>query len=287
MSNPIHLSAIPNERMRPFLIAWSMIILASAFSTVAACAQQNSGGVHDPKANVGRPVEVDTGGLPRTTERASERRAMVRNQIEARGVRDESVLRAMGNVPRHWFVPENMQRPAYADRPLPIGEGQTISQPYIVAFMTQALGLTPESKVLEVGTGSGYQAAVLAEITSHVYTIEIVKPLAKRAAASFEQHGYTAIETKIGDGYAGWPEHAPFDAVIVTCAPGHIPPKLFEQLKPGGRMCIPVGAQGWGQSLQLITKSPEGKMIVKRLMPVRFVPMTGEARNNDAGDRGR
>jgi protein-L-isoaspartate(D-aspartate) O-methyltransferase len=203
---------------------------------------------------------------------------MVQRQIAARGVRDSAILDAVRQVPRHWFIPGSMQRVAYADRPLPIGKGQTISQPYIVAFMTEALGLGRDSRVLEVGTGSGYQAAVLAEITPHVYTIEIVEPLAKRAIEYFKRYGYTTVKARIGDGYAGWPEHAPFDAVIVTCAPDHIPPKLIEQLKEGGKLCIPVGTEGGIQSLRLVTKSSEGKLTTADLMPVRFVPMTGEAR---------
>jgi len=211
-------------------------------------------------------------------ERAVEREHMVKTQIEARGITDRGVLEAMRNVPRHWFVPKYVAPYVYEDGARMIGYDQTISQPYIVAFMTEALKLTPESKVLEIGTGSGYQAAVLSEITPHVYTIEIVEPLARRAMKTFERRGYDTIKTKIGDGYAGWPAHAPFDAIIVTCAPGHIPHKLFEQLEVGGRMCIPVGEQHVVQKLLLITKRPDGTMDTEDLMPVRFVPMTGEAR---------
>ncbi|MCH8966794.1 MAG: protein-L-isoaspartate(D-aspartate) O-methyltransferase [Planctomycetes bacterium] len=209
---------------------------------------------------------------------------MVQRQIVARGVRDAAVLDAMKSVPRHWFIPRWSQPSAYSDRPLSIGEGQTISQPYIVALMTEALDLTRESKVLEIGTGSGYQAAVLAEITPHVFTIEIVEPLARRAIKCFSEHGYTTIKTRIGDGYAGWPEHAPFDVVIVTCAPDHIPPKLIEQLKPGGRLCIPVGDERGVQSLRLVTKSADGELKTTDLLPVRFVPMTGDARNKSRED---
>ncbi len=209
---------------------------------------------------------------------------MVEQTIAARGVSDPLVLEAMRNVPRHWFVPRSQQRFAYDDRALPIGEGQTISQPYIVALMTEALKLTPQSKVLEIGTGSGYQAAVLAEITPHVYTIEIVEPLARRAKRAFQRYGYDTIHTRIGDGYAGWPEHAPFDAVIVTCAPDHIPPKLVEQLKPGGRMCIPVGGELGIQRLILAVKRPDGTLTQKELLPVRFVPMTGQAQKPKRGN---
>jgi protein-L-isoaspartate(D-aspartate) O-methyltransferase len=202
---------------------------------------------------------------------------MVRRQLTPRGIADPAVIQAMRNVPRHWFVRERDRSQAYQDHPLPIGEGQTISQPYIVAFMTQALRLHMDSKVLEIGTGSGYQAAVLAEITPNVYTIEIVEPLGRRAAEIFNRHGYGAIKTKIGDGYAGWPEAAPFDAIIVTCAPDHIPPKLIEQLKPGGRICIPVGPRGTVQKLVLALKQPDGSIRRTNLLPVAFVPMIGKA----------
>lgn len=213
---------------------------------------------------------------PRTLERAAERRRMAVDQIEARGVRDPAVVAAMRNVPRHWFVPVRLHRLAYADRALPIGEGQTISQPYIVALMTEVLRLTPQSKVLEIGTGSGYQAAVLSEITPHVFTIEIVEPLARRAITTFQERGYKTINLRIGDGHRGWPEHAPFDAIIVTCAPEHIPRKLIEQLKQGGRICIPVGTQGRVQELIVATKRADGSLERESLIPVRFVPMTGD-----------
>ena len=210
---------------------------------------------------------------------------MVADQIVARDVNDEAVLDALRNVPRHWFVPDNVRWAAYADRPLPIGDDQTISQPYLVAFMTEVLALTTESKVLEIGTGSGYQAAVFAEITPHVYTIEIVEPLARRAMETFKRHGYEGIHIKTGDGYAGWPEHAPFDAIMVTCAPNHVPRELFEQLKPGGRMCIPVGAQHAVQSLKRITKTQDGRMVTTTVLPVRFVPMTGKAQDSQGDDK--
>jgi len=202
---------------------------------------------------------------------------MVRRQIEARGVKDPNVLEAMRNVPRHWFVPDRVQPAAYVDRPLPIGEGQTISQPYIVALMTEALRVTPGAKILEVGTGSGYQAAVLSELTPHVFTIEIVVPLARRAMAAFEKHGYETIDARVGDGYGGWPKHAPFDGIIVTCAPDHIPPRLIEQLKPGGRIVIPVGARFGVQELVVVTRNEDGSLQRDSLIPVRFVPMTGDA----------
>ncbi len=221
---------------------------------------------------------------PRSDERKPERRVMVDRQLAARDISDKTVLDAMMNVPRHWFVPAEVQSYAYADRPLPIAEEQTISQPYIVAFMTQALKLDRHSKVLEVGTGSGYQAAVLAEITPHVYSIEIVEPLGRSAKATFEKHGYGTIKVRIGDGYAGWKEHAPFDAIIVTCAPQRIPPALIEQLKVGGRICIPVGSQMGGQWLRLVTKTADGKLDASDLLPVRFVPMTGNAQEKAPKD---
>jgi protein-L-isoaspartate(D-aspartate) O-methyltransferase len=196
---------------------------------------------------------------------------MVNEQIIARGVRAESVIKAMQKVERHLFVPEQYRNFAYSDRPLPIGEGQTISQPYIVALMTELLDLKKSDKVLEIGTGSGYQAAILAEICDSVYTIEIIPSLGKQAQALLRELGYHNIHCKIGDGYLGWPEHAPYDGIIVTCAPSKIPQPLKEQLAEGGRMVIPVGAT-YTQELVLVTKT-KGKLIQKSVIPVRFVPM--------------
>lgn len=210
---------------------------------------------------------------PDTTQGA-QRRAMVESQIAARGVKSTSVLDAVRTVPRHRFVPDKYAYQAYADCPLPIGEGQTISQPYIVALMTDLLGCGPEDTVLEIGTGSGYQAAVLAELVAHVYSIEIVEVLAERADSTLKELGYKNISVKAGDGYRGWPEHAPFDAVIVTAAPDHIPQPLIDQLKEGGRLVIPVGSQ-W-QDLLVVTKTAKGTE-TRSVTPVRFVPMTGEA----------
>lgn len=200
---------------------------------------------------------------------------MVYKLTDYYGIAETSVIGAMLAVPRHLFVPEREQLYAYADYPLRIGYGQTISQPFIVAYMTEILQLTPDAKVLEIGTGSGYQAAVLAEITPHVYTIEIVEPLGEAVKERFESLGYTSVNTKIGDGYYGWEEAAPFDAIIVTAAAGHIPPPLIDQLKAGGRIVIPVGPPGWTQMLILVTKGEDGSVRTKQLMPVRFVPMTG------------
>lgn len=203
------------------------------------------------------------------------RQQMVDYQIVKRGVQNSQVLNAMRKVPRHEFVPKNFIKNAYDDNPLPIGEGQTISQPYIVAFMTEQLQLTQEDTVLEIGTGSGYQAAILAEIASQVYSIEIIEPLSKRADEILKKLGYENVQIRCGDGYKGWPEKAPFDAIIVTAAPDHIPQPLIDQLKNEGRMIIPVGE--YYQELVLISKNNEGLISKTNVLPVRFVPMTGEA----------
>ena len=202
---------------------------------------------------------------------------MVRQQLAGRGIRDPRVLAAMTDVPRHWFVPDRLASHAYDDSPLPIGFDQTISQPYIVALMTELIELRPGEKVLEIGTGSGYQAAVLSELTPHVFTIEIVEPLARRTIALLEQKGYRTIRVRIGDGFRGWPEEAPFDAIMVTCGAPRPPPALLEQLRRGGRMCIPVDQAGLGQELVLIRKAADGSLHETSVLPVAFVPMTGEA----------
>ncbi len=208
----------------------------------------------------------------------AERRAhMMERDIEGRGIRDPRVLRAMQTVPRHDFVPESQREQAYADRPLPIEHGQTISQPYIVALMTELARVGPDSVVLEVGTGSGYQAAVLAEIVREVYSIEIIPELAESAGARLRRLGYGRVQVKAGDGYLGWPEHAPFDAILVTAAPEKIPEPLIEQLKPGGRLVIPVGPVHAVQDLKVIQKNTNGSMAEESVIPVRFVPMTGQA----------
>lgn len=201
------------------------------------------------------------------------REQMVESQIKARGIKDPRVLSAMLKVERHLFVPKEYQSLAYNDQPLPIGEGQTISQPYIVALMTELLELKGEEKVLEVGTGSGYQAAILAELAKEVYTIEIIETLANSAKKLLTELGYKNIFVKTGDGYLGWPEASPFDAIIVTCAPDHIPKPLLDQLKEGGRLVIPVGT--YSQELKKITKH-HGLFETKDILPVIFVPMTGE-----------
>ena len=202
------------------------------------------------------------------------RQEMVENQIVSRNVRDPLVLKAMQKVKRHRYVPKTYRPYAYSDEPLPIGHGQTISQPYIVAYMTEALQLKGNETVLEIGTGSGYQAAVLAEIVKEVYTIEIVKPLYEEAENRLIAEGYKNVHCRCSDGYQGWPEKAPFDAIIVTAAPPEIPKPLVQQLKDGGKMVLPVGENF--QELVLITKKG-GKVYRQDLIPVRFVPMTGEA----------
>ncbi len=218
------------------------------------------------------PAACDAGSDPY----ASARHRMIEHDLKDRDIVDPVVLKAIERVPRHMFVDENLRGQAYNDHPLPIGEGQTISQPYIVAFMTQHLKLKKSDRVLEIGTGSGYQAAVLAEIAEHVYTIEIVAPLAKKSAKLLKSLGYDNITVKTGDGFFGWKEQAPFDAIILTAAPDKIPQPLIDQLAEGGRLIAPVGTAFWTQSLVLGTKQG-GEFKIKNILPVRFVPMTGEA----------
>ena len=201
------------------------------------------------------------------------REAMVKTQIESRGVKDKDVLSVMRDVPRHLFIDESLWPKAYSDGPLPIGHGQTISQPYIVAFMTELLHPDTHHMVLEIGTGSGYQAAVLANLVHHVYTIEIVPELGRDAKAALKRLGYDNISVRVGDGYKGWPEEEPFDRIIVTAAPEKVPEALIDQLKPGGRMVLPVGPRWWGQDLLVIEKDERGKVVRKNTIPVRFVPM--------------
>jgi protein-L-isoaspartate(D-aspartate) O-methyltransferase len=215
----------------------------------------------------------DGGTQPSWTE---QRQEMVDRQLRGRNIKDAAVLAAMGRAPRHEFVPDAIRAHAYADHALPIGHGQTISQPYIVAFMTEAISARPKSRVLEIGTGSGYQAAVLSEIGCEVYTIELVPELAKQAEKDLNRLGYKNVHVKAGDGYKGWAEAAPFDAVLVTCGADHVPRPLFDQLKPGGKMIIPVGKTSRTQYLRLITKTADGKQQSRDLLPVRFVPLRRE-----------
>lgn len=208
----------------------------------------------------------------------AKRMDMVERQIRGRGIRDARVLAAMEKVPRHLLVDRSLRPGAYSDHPLPIGEGQTISQPYVVALMTEELRLSPTDRVLEIGAGSGYQAAILAEIVKEVFTIEIRKGLAERAAERLKDLGYRNIRVKYADGYFGWQEHAPFDAIIITAAVNHIPPPLLKQLKEGGRLILPLGSTVFYQTLTLVTKKKGGDLSVEQKGEVAFVPMTGEAR---------
>jgi protein-L-isoaspartate(D-aspartate) O-methyltransferase len=232
----------------------SLFTVAAAVLALAACA---------PRAATS----------PDTFVRARE--AMVAEQIVARGVRDTATLRALRKVPRHLFVPSPYSDEAYADHPLPIGHGHTISQPYIVAFMTEALDIAPDHRVLEIGTGSGYQAAVLATLAREVYTMEIVPPLAERASATLTDLGYRNVHVRTGNGYLGWPDNAPYDRIIVTAAPDEVPPALIDQLKIGGLIAIPVGAVS--QQLQILRRTSKGLELIDTL-PVLFVPMTGKPR---------
>ncbi len=209
---------------------------------------------------------------------AAQRQRMVEQQLKPRGIKDGRLLAAMTKVPREEFVPVNARADAYQDRPLPIGYEQTISQPYLVAFMTEQLRPQQSDRVLEIGSGSGYQAAILAELVANVYTVEIVEPLAKTAEATLRRLGYTNVHMRVGDGYKGWPEEAPFDAIIVTCAPDKVPQPLIDQLKDGGRMVIPVGER-FAQQLYLLEKK-NGQLKQSATLPVRFVPMLREEKRD-------
>jgi len=258
------------------------IALFLALFSVTQCSRGARPGETGKQLVVLSREDTIPGTHPAFHERVEERERLVKEGIENypyQPVRDERVLEAMRRVPRHAFVPEEYQRQAYQNSPLVIGYNQTISQPFIVAHMTQLLELEPDHKVLEIGTGSGYQAAVLAELCNEVYTIEIIPPLGNRAAELLRELGYENVRVRIGDGYEGWPEHAPFDRIIVTCAPDDIPRPLVEQLKPGGRIVIPVGEVYRTQYLVVVTKDLDGRIRQHRQYPVRFVPMTGKASN--------
>jgi protein-L-isoaspartate(D-aspartate) O-methyltransferase len=244
----------------------AMVVLMMAASFAGCCRCCNAG---EPGEKVEQKLE------PRLREQ------MVERQIAWRGVRDPRVLEAMRKVPRELFVPENLRKYAFDDGPLPIGEGQTISQPYIVALMTEQLDLAPGAKVLEIGTGSGYGAAVLAEIAAQVYTIEIIPELAERSKKLLNGLGYRNIHFRTGDGYSGWPEEAPFDGIVVTAAPPEVPRPLKEQLKTGARLVIPIG-EGF-QVMQTIRREADGRTVLLDSIPVRFVPMTGEAQRHHPG----
>lgn len=223
--------------------------------------------------------------LADASDRHAGQRARLMRQIATMAAQDQAdtgrpsisprVMEALARVPRHNFVPTELEAHAYENRPLPIGYGQTISQPYVVALMTELLEVKAGDKILEIGTGSGYQAAVLAELTDAVFSMEIIEPLAQRAAATLQNQGYGKVRVKAGDGYYGWPEHAPFDAIVVTAAAGHVPPPLIQQLKPGGRMVIPVGSAFMTQQLMLVEKDGQGRVLTREILPVSFVPLTG------------
>jgi protein-L-isoaspartate(D-aspartate) O-methyltransferase len=236
---------------------------AGAFAALLAAAFPQTVASQDPFATQRAQLLAEIAGMARATARETSRPAF-----------SPQVMAAIGKVPRHRLVPPDQVPYAYENRPLPIGHGQTISQPYIVALMTDLLDPRPTDVVLEVGTGSGYQAAVLAELVAKVYTIEILEPIGKRAAADLAALGYRNVVTRIGDGYNGWPEAAPFDGILVTAAAPDVPKPLLEQLKPGGRLVIPVGGQWQVQDLQVIEKKPDGATVTRRTIPVRFVPLT-------------
>ena len=243
------------------LSAFCLALLLSLALAGPALAEPES-----PRPDCAQPVASQA-------QRQDERSRMVQEQIKARGIQDPRVLAAMAKVPRHCFVPPDKRKWAYADHPLPIGSGQTISQPYVVALMSQALQLSPGDKVLEIGTGSGYQAAILAELADQVYSIEIVPELGKHAAKALGDLGYGQVHLRIGDGYKGWYEAAPFDAIILTAAPETIPQALLDQLDRGGRMILPLGPSGGSQELLLLRKDNQGRISRESLGLVRFVPM--------------
>ena len=236
---------------------------AGAFAALLAVAFPQTVASQDPFATQRAQLLAEIAGMARATARETSRPAF-----------SPQVMAAIGKVPRHRLVPPDQVPYAYENRPLPIGHGQTISQPYIVALMTDLLDPRPTDVVLEIGTGSGYQAAVLAELVAKVYTIEILEPIGKRAAADLAALGYRNVVTRIGDGYNGWPEVAPFDGILVTAAAPYVPKPLLDQLKPGGRLVIPVGGQWQVQDLQVIEKKPDGTTLTRRTIPVRFVPLT-------------
>ena len=257
-----------------------VVLIFVAVAAIGLCSVKAGEGDQPPPQTADKPRPGRDRPVPAASrEFISERHDMVTKTIERprdgrTPVTDPATVTAIRAVPRHVFVPESSRRLAYADSPLPIGHGQTISQPYIVALMTELLELTQDSKVLEIGTGSGYQAAVLAHMTGHVYTIEIIKPLADRAKRVLQEQGYKEVHCRSADGYFGWKAQAPFDAIIVTCAAGHLPPPLWEQLTPGGRIVIPIGGPYEVQRLIVITKTKEGKRKSKTVTSVRFVPLT-------------
>jgi protein-L-isoaspartate(D-aspartate) O-methyltransferase len=280
----------PDHARLPSGSALLLLLVAAIGMVVSGCPTSESRGGKASSRQTDQNREMPEEGKrvkrehPAFYEQVEQRTEMVKRQIESRQINDPNVLHAMRTVPRHAFVPVGQRPHAYADQPLPIGQGQTISQPYIVAFMTEALRLRPESVLLEIGTGSGYQAAVAAEIAKEVYSIEIVEPLARSASQLLSDLGYTNVHVRAGDGYYGWPEKGPFDAIIGTAAAGHIPPPLIEQLKNGGRMILPVAGDLGFQYLILLTKDEQGELHQEKLMPVLFVPMTGDIERAERSD---
>jgi protein-L-isoaspartate(D-aspartate) O-methyltransferase len=259
--------------------AVAAVLLAAALVAAALVGRPAAGGLPvgapGSTAAAGERAGGDGASADDSDRWAAARARMVEDQIRARGVTDARVLAAMREVPRHRFVPESERGLAYSDQPLPIGWGQTISQPYIVALMCSLLDLAPGDRVLEIGTGSGYHAAVLSQLAGEVYSIEIVEPLGRRAGETLAALGYDNVRVRVGDGYEGWPEHAPFDAVVLTAAPPEVPGPLLEQLAVGGRLVVPVGG-AWEQELQVITRTADDYR-TEHVAPVRFVPMTGKA----------
>ena len=250
----------PNSNRR-WLTSLGTLLAITVINALGPCSAAANERFRDSRENMIRLIEADV----RETSFYLKKSAL-----------DPRVLNAMARVPRHEFVPSDLIDLAYKNRPLPIGHGQTISQPYIVAIMTDLLNIEPGHRVLEIGTGSGYQAAVLAELNTRVWSIEIIKALGQQAQIRLQRLGYDNIELRLGDGYYGWPEQAPFDVIIVTAAANHIPPPLLKQLKPGGKMIIPVGSRFFTQELILITRSDNDEFITRQVLPVRFVPLTGE-----------
>ena len=240
-----------------------LAVLAGALIPATADMQAQAADLYEPQR---KRMAEEIAALVRETRSETGRMAL-----------SERVMAAMAKVPRHEFVPEGERQYAYANRPLPIGLAQTISQPYIVALMTDLMEVKPGDRVLEIGTGSGYQAAVLSELAGTVYTVEIVEPLAREAQERLKRLGYGNVTARTGDGYQGWPEHAPFDSIMVTAAPREVPQPLIDQLRPGGRLVVPVGGQAIGQSLLLIEKRPDGKISRRNVLAVRFVPLTDKS----------
>jgi protein-L-isoaspartate(D-aspartate) O-methyltransferase len=271
----------PDQRQEPRLAARHWVALGLALGVLVGAGLWLVLGKPLPLPPDGAlpAIAPDEAGLAH--EWARQRKWMVDRQLAQRDIQSERVLAAMNRVPRHLFVPTEMRHAAYDDRPLPIGHEQTISQPYIVALMTQAADPQPQHRVLEVGTGSGYQTAVLADLTAEVYTIELVPELAAEAQARLHRLGYRNVKARQGDGYLGWPDAAPFDSILVTCGADHVPEPLFDQLKPGGRMVIPVGDSPRGLWLRVITKSHDGSQHSRDLIPVAFVPMRRSATASD------